>query len=114
MPRTRRRQVGSVRDGVRVPGIYPDLLRRGREKRCGRKCFVDPNDPSAGFFQRSTHRLDALEAGETVTVAAWELGSRRVPVPESLHPRNCKVCRVSPDDSVVPARAWGAVTDGRL
>jgi hypothetical protein len=41
--------------------------------------WVDPNDPSAGFFRRASHMVDALEAGEPVTVAAWQLGSGRVP-----------------------------------
>jgi hypothetical protein len=104
MPRSKR-AIGSVRGGVRVPGIYAALLERERELFAGRQTvfYVDPNDPSAGHFRRSTHLLDALEAGEPAAVAAWELSSLRVHVPESLRPGNCRAgawWRVTPDDVV--------------
>jgi len=103
VPRTRR-GMGSARAGVRVPGIYEDLLRRERERFAGRRTvfYVDPKDPGAGFFRRSTHRLDALEAGEPVVVAAAQLSSPRVSVPAHMRPGNCPGARwrVTPDDVV--------------
>jgi hypothetical protein len=103
MPRTKR-GVGSARAGVRVPGLYADLLRREQERMAGRQTvfYVDPKDPTAGFFRRPTHRLDALEAGEPVTVSASELTSRHVQIPEHRRPGNCPGVwwRVTPDDVV--------------
>ncbi len=104
MPRTRR-GMGSARAGIRVPGIYEDLLRRERERFAGRRTVfsVDPKDPGAGFFRRSTHRLGALEAGEPVTVSASQLVSRRVEVPEHMRPgrrAGARWWRVTPDDVV--------------
>jgi len=63
---------------------------------------VDPNDPSAGFFRRPTHRLDALEAGEPVTLPASELTSPNVQIPVHLRPGYCPGIwwRVTPDDVV--------------
>jgi hypothetical protein len=95
--------LGPVRNGVRVPGIYEDLLLRERE-RVGRSRTVlaNPNDPIGGVFRRATHLLRALEAGEAVTVAASQLCSRRVEVPAFLRPANWPGgwWRVTPDDVV--------------
>lgn len=57
-----------ARVGVRVPGVYQDLLLRERER-------VERSDTAAddrakrgvGIFRRSRHLLDALEAGQPVT-----------------------------------------------
>lgn len=83
--------MGSARAGVRVPGLYADLLRHERERMAGRRIisYVDPKDPAAGFFRRPTHRLDALEAGKPVTVSASELTSRHVEIPQHLQPGIC-------------------------
>lgn len=103
MPRTRR-AIGPVADGTRVPGIYADLLRRERERHARRPHTMpaDSKNPGAGCFRRSTHLLDAFEAGDPVIVAAWQLSSRRLKVPESLRPANCPGAwwRVTPDDVV--------------
>jgi len=119
MPRTRR-GIGPAAGGVRVDGIYADLLRREREfyyqhgepfvTEDGREIRVwwkDRDDHSAGCFVNNRHLLDALEAGEAVTVAAWQLSSRRVQVPESLRPGNCPGSwwRVSADDVVQRANS---------
>jgi hypothetical protein len=82
------------------------LLRRERERADrSRTVAADPKNPSAGFFRRPTHLLDALEAGEPVTVAAWQVSSPRVAVPDHLRPGNCPGAwwRVSPDNVVAPA-----------
>ena len=103
MPRTKGRN-GLVHRGVRVPGVYEDLLLRERERQARRPHTMraDPTEPGVGCFRRSTHLLRALEAGEPVTVSAWQLSSRRVQVPASLRPVNCfRVwLRVSADDVV--------------
>jgi hypothetical protein len=102
MPRIRG-GISPARDGVRVHGIYEEMLRREREwARRSRTVLADPSDPSAGCFRRPAHLLEALEAGEPVTVAAWQLGGRRVRVPESLRPGNCRGARwrVTADDVV--------------
>jgi hypothetical protein len=111
MPRTRR-GVAAPRVGVRVPGIYADLLLRERDS-------VERADAAAagrakrglGVFRRSRHLLAALEAGEPVTVAASKLGSRRVQVPEHMRPGRCHSWwRVTSDDAVEQARS--PVVDG--
>jgi hypothetical protein len=109
MPRTRR-GTGSARAGVRVPGLYADLLRREQERMAGRQTvfYVDPKDPTAGCFRRPTHRLDALEAGKPVTVSASELTSRHVQIPEHLRPGRrvgVRWWRVTPDDVVKQANS---------
>jgi hypothetical protein len=76
--------------------VYRDLLRREREfyERHGepvvmggrelRVVWAGRADHGAGFFCVPRHLLDALDAGEPVTVPAWKLGSREVRVPLSL------------------------------
>jgi hypothetical protein len=88
--------------GWRVPGVYAALLEREWE-RCNRP---DPlllfgtlvQDPKV--YRRSRHMLDALEAGQAVTVPSWRLGGHGVPIPREL---KCWPNRfvVSPDDTVV-------------
>jgi hypothetical protein len=91
-----------ARVGVRVPGIYADLLLRERAS-------VERADAAAagranrdmGVFRRPQRLLDALEAGDPVTVSASQLGSRRVQVPEHMRPgRSHSWWRVTPDDAV--------------
>jgi hypothetical protein len=110
MPRTRR-SAAAGRVGVRVPGLYADLLLRERGSverstaaaagRAGR---------GVGAFRRSRHLLDALEAGEPVIVSASKLVSRRVQIPELMRPGRCHSwwC-VTPDDVV--ERASSPVVD---
>lgn len=102
MPR-RSRGIGQARDGVRVPGVYQGLLRRERERaQRSRTVLSDPKNPGAGVFRRPTRLLRALEAGEAVTVAASQLGSREVRLPAHMRPGNAPGSwwRVSPDDVV--------------
>lgn len=100
-----------ARVGVRVPGIYADLLSRERDS-------VERADAAAagranrghGVFRRSRHLLNALEAGEPVTVSASQLVSRRVQIPEHMRPgRRHSWWRVTPDDAV--ARSSSPVVD---
>lgn len=73
---------GGVGDGVHIPGIYQALLVREREhyeRWGGRKVYSDPDDPSKGFFLWDRHLLDALEAGEPVTLSTSQIGGRRLP-----------------------------------
>jgi hypothetical protein len=92
-----------------VPGIYADLLRREREH--AERSHTVYDDAGNVVFARDTHLLDALEAGEAVTVAAWRLGSERVKVPDDLRPGNCPGAwwNVTPNDVVV--RAVSPVVD---
>jgi hypothetical protein len=57
-------------------------------------------------FLRSTRLLDALEAGDTVVVGAWQLTGPRVPahMRPGSSPGGCW-WRVSPDDAVVRAES---------
>lgn len=102
-----------ARVGFRVPGIYADLLLRERNS-------VERADATAagraergmGGFRRPRRLLDALEAGDPVTVSASQLGSRRVQVPEHMRPgrrAGARWWRVTPDDVVV--RASSPVVD---
>jgi hypothetical protein len=97
---------GSVpaRVGVRVPGIYSDLLRRERESG-GRADAAAADRARRGVgARRSRHLLDALEAGEAVTVSASQLVGGHVRVPVHMRPgRTCAWWRVTPDDAVVQA-----------
>jgi hypothetical protein len=104
MPRTRR-GAAAARVGVRVPGIYADLLLRERDS-VGRSdaAAAGRAERGLGVFRRSRHLLDALEAGEPVTVSASQLVSRRVQVPEHMRPGRCHSWwRVTPDDAVEQA-----------
>jgi hypothetical protein len=95
--------------------LYADLLRRERQRDA--RARVVQNAPperqvgenpapeivrKTGHFRRSTRLLDALEAGEVVTVGAWQLGSREVRVPDPMKPGNCPNVwwTVTPDDVV--------------
>jgi len=54
--------------------------------------------------RRSRHLLDALEAGEAVTVSASQLVSHRVQIPEHMRPggrAGARWWRVTSDDAVV-------------
>ena len=105
MARIRGGSVGGLapaRVGVCVPGIYEDLLLRERES-VGRAdaAAADRARRGLGGFHRSRHLLDALEAGEPVTVSASQLVSRRVQIPEHMRPGRCHSWwRVTPDDVV--------------
>jgi hypothetical protein len=76
------------------------LLRREREHVARSHAVYD--DDGAVVFARDTHLLDALEAGDAVVVAAWQLCSPRVSVPAHLRPGSCPGgwWRVTPDDVV--------------
>jgi hypothetical protein len=106
MPRTRR-GAAPARVGVRVPGIYEDLLLRERDSvERAEAAAAGRAKRGMGVFRRSRRLLDALEAGEPVIVAASQLVSRRVQVPEHMRPgRRASVrwWRVTPDDVVEPA-----------
>ncbi len=97
---------GAVSGGVlRVAGVYRSLLEKEREQhaRFGKIHAVDSGQGEpAVVFRRPRHLLDALEAGEPVTVPFWRLGghgSVKVPVPRELR---CWPNRfvVSRDDTV--------------
>jgi hypothetical protein len=62
--------------------------------------LADPKKPAAGMLRRSSRLLDALEAGDAVIVAAWQLSSQRVSVPEHMRPGKCPNgwFWVTPDD----------------
>jgi hypothetical protein len=106
VPRTRR-GVAAARVGVRVPGIYEDLLRRERDSVARADAAAEGRAKRGlGVFRRSRHLLDALEAGEPVIVSASQLASRRVQVPEHLRPGRSpgvRWWRVTPDDPVEQA-----------
>ena len=93
---------------MHIPGIYQALLVREREhhERWGeRKVDVDPDEPSKGFFLRDRHLLDALEAGEPVTLSTSQIGGRGVP---SLPPEwrgSHRWFSVSADDRVAPTES---------
>lgn len=91
-----------ARAGVRVPGIYEDLRRRERESVARADAATAGRaDRGLRVCRRSRHLLDALEAGDPVTVSASQLGSRRVQVPEHMRPgRRHSWWRVMPDDVV--------------
>ena len=103
---------GPVAGGWRVPGVYRALLEweRGSDARHGgdpREILSPPGVVSRPVFRRSRLLLDALEAGEPVTVPGWRLGGHgapRVPIPRELR---CWPNRfvVSPDDVVRPSVA---------
>jgi len=90
---------------VHVPGIYQSLLRRERERAArSRTTAADPQNPGAAFFLRSRHLLNALDAGEAVTVSASQLGmgSGEIRLPEHMRPGNAPGSwwLVTPDDVV--------------
>lgn len=99
---------GGARDGVRVPGIYADLLVRERERAArARTVWADPANLGAGVLHRPTDLLDALEAGEPVVVAASQLTSRRVTIPAHLRPGSNPGAwwRITSDDVVEQAKS---------
>lgn len=106
MPRTRR-SAAAVRVGVRVPGIYADLLLRERDSvRRADAVAAGRAQRGMGGFRRSRHLLNALEAGEPVTVSASQLVSRRVQVPQHMRPggrSGAHWWRVTADDAVEQA-----------
>jgi hypothetical protein len=100
-----------ARVGVRVPGIYADLLLRERDSVSrADAAAADRAKRGLGGFRRSRHLLDALEAGKPVTVSASQLVSGRVQIPEHMRPgRSARWWRVAPDDAV--ERASSPVVD---
>jgi hypothetical protein len=74
---------GGVAGGLRVPGVYRALLARERwhHQRYGdlgpRRLYRD-GEPLP-LYRRPRHVLDALEAGEPVTVPWWSLGGHGMP-----------------------------------
>jgi hypothetical protein len=107
MPRVRR--TTGTAAGVRVPRLYAALLERERGKCARPPTLARPDDPGAGFFRRPRHLLDALEAGETVSVPRWLLGGHWMRaagiVTELPWDRDqVRTVRVSPDDQVRPVR----------
>lgn len=91
--------------GISIPGIYADLLLRERESVARADAAAAGRvNRGLGVFRRSRHLLDALEAGEPVTVSASQLVSHRVQVPEHMQPGRCHSWwRVTPDDTVKQA-----------
>jgi hypothetical protein len=107
MPRV---EADSSCGGLRVPGLYAALREREREhhaRRGGRRTSVDPDDPSKGFFQRSRHKLNALEAGEPTVFSGHGLGGNGIPkVPLSAEQKDWpNYYTVTPDDRIVPAES---------
>jgi hypothetical protein len=66
---------------------------------------VDPDDPSKGFFRRSEHLLDALEAGEPVTLSTSQIGGRSVPSLPAEWRSSHRWFLVSADDRVEPTES---------
>ena len=97
--------------GLRISGLYAQLLERERDK-CGypdpRKTLADPTNPDAGFSCRPRNLLEALEAGKPVLVqrstvrsAYWYMKKvTRDPLP--WH-RSVRTVQVSPSDVVTPS-----------
>lgn len=107
MARSRRSAV-AARVGVRVPGIYADLLMRERDSDDRSQAPAADRAKRSLGFRRSRHLRDALEAGEPVVVSASQLVSRRVQVPEHMRPgrrAGVRWWRVSPDDVVERANS---------
>jgi hypothetical protein len=106
MPRTRR-GASPARVGVRVPGIYADLLLRERDSvERAAAAAAGRAARGLGVFRRSRHLLDALEAGEPVTVSGSQLVGPRVQVPEHMRPgrrSGARWWRVTSDDAVEQA-----------
>jgi hypothetical protein len=95
---------------MRVPGLYEALLARERDRHArwgGRRTSVDPEDPSRGFFRRSEHLLNALEAGEPAVFSGHNLGGNGIPkVPLSAEQKDWpNYYTVTPDDRIVPAES---------
>lgn len=111
--------------GLHVPGVYEALLEHERAKYEGRGevaefdgrqhrvSWLDPDDHDRGFFLWSRHRLDQLEAGEslrvsagTVELALWDRDRERdssAPRPRLPFGREARQVLVSSDDSVLSA-----------
>jgi hypothetical protein len=90
--------------------LYQALLAKERERheRYGRRLIHNRggDEPGLAVYRRPCRMLDALEAGQAVTVPAWRLGGHgvpRVPIPREL---KCWPHRfvVSPDDTVVSSQ----------
>jgi hypothetical protein len=122
MPQVKR---GSRGAGLHVPGVYQALLgyERAKYERRGEAVVIDgrklrvswrdKDDHAQGFFLWPRHRLDQLEASESLLAdcgagehALWERDSERdpsAPRPRLPFGRRVRSVRVSPDDRVVPA-----------
>lgn len=64
-------RVSSDDDGfgrVVIPGVYARLREREQLRHRYPVVFAEPGNPAAGYFRRPTHLLDALTAGEPVTL----------------------------------------------
>jgi hypothetical protein len=94
-----------ARVGTCVAGIYEDLLLRERESvACADAAAAGRARRGLGVFRRSRHLLDALEAGEPVTLPAEAC----VQVPEHMRPggrAGVRWWRVTPDDAVKQANS---------
>ncbi|MGW0158468.1 hypothetical protein ACWDUN_04000 [Mycobacterium sp. NPDC003323] len=95
--------------GVRIPGVYGRMQARERDL-CGWPdpdiSWADRQDHSQGCFVRPRRLLEALEAGQPVTVpkarvelVQYAVKGRRFHLPWDRSVQNVVV---SPDDVVVP------------
>jgi hypothetical protein len=100
-------QAGVAGGGLRVPGLYRALLARERwhHERYGELRARPPlREGELPVYRRPRHLLDALEAGEPVTVPRWRLGGHSMPrMPDVWRSdRRPTAFAVTSDDSVRP------------
>lgn len=118
MPRSRRQlgagSTSSQRGGIKVPGVYAQLLKQERERdnradpRWRRTEAGRRGEPCPPEWRQKSQLLSALEAGEPVEVPTHRLGGRTVPderLRRAPHEdRSIVRWRVNADDVVVPLR----------
>ncbi|SEH83434.1 hypothetical protein SAMN04489835_4688 [Mycolicibacterium rutilum] len=96
--------------GLHVADAYEALLERERAHSAdAQRLWINPDDHSQGFFERSTVLLKALEAGKEVVVHVWFLGGRSVRCNETFRTYKRRLTPrprhwvVAPDDVIRPA-----------
>jgi broad specificity phosphatase PhoE len=104
----------AVGPGLRIPGLYEQLLERERDKHDGpstvdpRWARQRPGEEAPAVYRRPDRLLRALEAGETVLVQrssarlAYRYLSRERRDPFPWH-RSVRTVQVTPEDVVTPS-----------
>lgn len=79
MPRARR-GVGAARQGVKVPGIYEDLLRRERERFAGapHRLLCRPARSERRLLRRRAHLLEGVAVGQQASPGAGASAAREM------------------------------------
>jgi hypothetical protein len=93
--------------GLRIPGLYRALLEKERDSQERADRATKHMHEEFGYSSRRDRRLlDALAAGQTVTMPRWRVGHKRstprVDLPWDR--REVTTVTVSPDDVVRPAK----------